>query len=306
MIDYLKILIVDSELIQKIYNNPLLLVYSDYKKNNPYNEIKKATHTKEYKGMFFCFHTKDEVCNKLEILFKPHYYFNNNLHNANDFSVRDCIKTLNEIKDTFNLPVNELKIINIEFGLNFISPIEYQNLITYIYYHSKNTFQNSSDKLKYSKISFKHNENGNANTYKMIKIYAKGLQFKEYADINTIRYELKSKRSNYINSKNVGIKTYANLLKLDTYKTLAKTLTTEFENILIIDADNKKENLNSKEVKKLNEYLNPIKWDKTIQGYRNKFSKDKKKYLALLDKTENNIHTILKSIITKKLKTLLK
>ena len=121
----------DLELIQQIYNNSLLLDYSAYQKINKHftgkpNEFNQATFVKEYKGIYFCFYTrliKDEVTfTKVEILFKPHYYFNNNLHNANNFKVMDCVNVLTEIKETFNLPVNELKILNIEFGLNAISP----------------------------------------------------------------------------------------------------------------------------------------------------------------------------------------
>jgi len=303
----------DLELIQKVYNNSLLLEYSVHQKINKHfarkpNEFNQATFVKEYKGIYFCFYTrliKDEVTfTKLEILFKPHYYFNNNLHNANDFKAIDCINVLNEVANKFNLPVNELKIINNEFGLNFLSPIDFKNVINYIYYHEKNTFQNSSDNLKYSKISFKHDRNGKANTYKMIKFYAKGLHFLQYADINTLRYEVKSKRSNYI--KTLEIYTYADLLKFKTYQTFSDTLIKEFDKILIIDADNEMQNLNDKEKQKLTEYLNPINWNRYLNGSKNLFNKHKLKYFKLLDKTENNIHTILKKSIEKKLKDLLK
>lgn len=305
LIDYLKILSFDIELIQRVYNNSLLVEYSMYQKQNrKYNEFKQATYTKEYKGIYFCFYVKDKELTKLEILFKPHYYFNNNIHNANDFKAIDCINILTEIKETFNLPVNELKILNIEFGLNAISPIPCKNLIEYTYYHEKNLFITSSDSLRYSKISYKHRDNGTANTYKMIKFYAKGLQFPQHIDSNTFRYEVKSKRTNYI--KSLGISTYADLLKLKTYNTLAETLIKEFSKFLIIDLDSEMQNLNDKEKAKLKEYLNPIKWNRAIQGSRNNFSKNKIRYFKLLDKTENNIHTKLKVIIKNKLTELKK
>lgn len=295
----------DTELIQGIYTNTLLNDYSMYqKRDKKYNEFRQATHTKEYKGIYFCFYVKDAVFTKLEILFKPHYYFNDNLHNANDFKAIDCIKTLIEIKNLFNFPVTELKIINIEFGINAISPIDCKNLIEYTFYHKKNLFISSSNNLRYSKINYKHKDNGTANTYKMIKFYAKGLQFPQYTNINTFRFEVKSKQSKYI--KTLGIYTYADLLKFETYQILSDTLKKEFEKILIIDAENKMHNLNDKEKRKLFEYLNPIKWNKSIQGSKNLFNNYRKKYFALLDKTENNIHVNLKNIINKKLDDLLK
>lgn len=312
MIDFLKIVSFDLELIQRVFNNSLLVDFSVYQKINKNfdskpKEFNQATFIKEYKGIYFCFYTrliKDEVTfTKLDILFKPHYYFNNNLHNANDFKAIDCINVLTEIKETFNLPVNELKILNIEFGLNAISPIQCKDLINYIFFHEKNQFYNLRD-LQFAKISYKPKNNGTANTYKQIKFYAKGLQFPQHTDSNTFRYEVKSKRSTYI--KSLGVKTYADLLKFETYNTFAENLIKEFEKILIIDADNTMQNLNEKEKEKLKKYLNPITWNKYLQGSRNSFTKHKKKYFELLDKTENNIHTNLKIIIQNKLNELKK
>lgn len=305
MIDYLKILSLDTELIERVYNNSLLLDYSFYqKRNKKYNEFRQATYTKEYKEIYFCFYAKNNVFTKLEILLKPHYYFNDNLHNANDFKAIDSINALTEIKETFNLPVNNLKILNIEFGINAISPILCENLIEYTFYHEKNLFINSSDILRYSKISYKHKDNGTANTYKMIKFYAKGLQFPQYTDNNTFRFEVKSKQSKYI--KTLGVYTYADLLKFETYHIFSDTLKKEISKILIIDAENEMHNLNDKEQIKLTEYLNSIKWNKAIQGSKNLFNINKIKYFKLLDKTKNNIHTYLKNIISNKLDDLLK
>ena len=268
------------------------------------NKNIKSTYTKSYKEILFCFFTKEEVFTKLEILIKPHYYFNNNLHNANDFSALDCIKTLTEIKDIFNFPVDELTILNTEFGLNAISPIDSKDLILCAIYHEKNEFINSSDSLKFSKISFKHHKDGTANKYKQIKFYAKGLQFPDYADINTFRFEVKSKERKYI--KTLGIYKYADLLKLETYHKLAEVIKLEFNKVLILDISNMGQNLTNKELLKLNLYLNTITWAKSLQGSRNLFNKYKNDYFKLLDKTESNIHSKLNLIIDYKLKELLK
>jgi hypothetical protein len=308
MIDYLKILLKNYELAERLIKNPLLKKFSiNQQFNNKLDlesDIKQATHVYVYKEILFCFFTKDEFFTKLEILLKPHYYFNNNLHNANDFSVMDCIRTLSKIKNIFNLPTTELTILNIEFGLNGISPIDCKDLVAYTMYHEKNEFINSSDNLKFSKISFKHHISGKANKYKQVKFYAKGLQFPTYSDINTFRYEIRSKESKYI--KTLGIYTYEDLLRIEPYFKLADKLKEEFKKILILDVDNKGENLTNKELLKMNEYNSSIKWIKSLQGSRNLFNKHKKKYFKLLNKTENNIHTKMYSIIDEKLKELLK
>lgn len=320
MIDWLKILIKNlnlknENLINELFNNSLLKDFRlrQYYSTNIVKEVNEtivqSTFIKEYKEILFCFFTKENETTKkneftkLEILLKPHYYFNNNLHNANDFKALDCINVLNEIKDKFNLP-KELRIINIEFGLNFISPINCKDLITYSIFHDKNEFITSSDNLKYSKIGFKHDKNGKANNYKKIKFYAKGLQFPKYSNIDTARFEIKSKKSAYIQS--LGIYTLEDLLKIETYQTLAKTIKEEFNNVLILDINNKGQNLKTKDKNKLIEHLNTFKWSKAIQMSKNTFRNTKTAYFKLLDKTGYNIHTDLRQIIDNKLNKLLK
>lgn len=300
MIDFLKILITDNTLITELYNNNLLDDYSMYQKLNSHiksnhNERTQARHTKTYKGILFCFYE-----HKLEILFKPHYYYNDNIHNANDFNTSNCIKTLLEIRYIFNMPPEKLLIINIEFGINAISPIDCKDLISYTVYHNKNVFLNTNDQLRYSKISLKHGSRNN--NYKMIKFYAKGVQFPQHTNINTFRFEIKSKRSKYING--LSIYTYSDLLISENYNQLSQHILLEFNNVLILDINNNRKNLTTKESKKIEHYNNPINWDKALQKSRNTFNNQKKRYLNLLDKTENNIHRKLESIISKKLKQL--
>jgi hypothetical protein len=308
MTDHLKTVSYDTELAEKLFENPLLKMFSKNEKfsNKLDQETKniKSTYIKVYKEILFCFFTKNGFFTKLEILIKPHYYYNSNLHNANDFRAIDCINTLTEIKDIFNLPVQDLIISNIEFGLNAISPIDCEDLISYSIYHEKNEFINSSDALRFSKISFKHNKDGKANKYKQIKFYAKGIQFPTYADINTFRFEVKSKERKYI--KTLGIYIYSDLLKIETYDKLAEVLMLEFKKVLILDYNNEGQNLTNKELLKLNEYQNTIKWIKSLNGSRNLFNKYKKDYFKLLDKTKNNIHTEMYEVVDAKLKQLLK
>jgi hypothetical protein len=308
-LDFLKILSKDKEFAESLYNNPILKKYSSSQKfsNNldkENNTIKQATYIKSYKEILFCFFTKKEEFTKLEILIKPHYYFNDNLHNANDFKAFNCIQTLTEIKEIFDFPSEELSTQNIEFGINGLSPIDCMDLISYSIFHEKNEFINSSDNLRFSKISFKHRADGKANRYKQIKFYAKGLQFPQYAYSNTFRFEVKSKESKYI--KKLGIKTYDDLLKIETYHKLADKLRSEFKNVLILDIDNNGQNLTNKELLKLNEHKNTYVWVKRLQHSRNVFTNNKKKYFELLDKTGNNIHVEVFDVIDIKLQELLK
>ncbi|WP_281979521.1 hypothetical protein [Tenacibaculum mesophilum] len=316
MIDLLKLLNKDKKFIEKIYQNDLLNDVSFNQINNKNyiinkNEYNQAKSIKEYKGVLFIFFMKKDTGNlensylyvtKLEVLIFPHYYFNNELHNANDFGVINCIKILKEIAELFSFKDTTLKVINIEFGLNFLLPISYKNLFPYLSFHSRNPFYKSED-LAYSYFSKKINEGKKQNRYKTIKFYAKGLQYKEYVNINIARFECKSKESKLINQ--LGIYDFNKLLNYDVYVTIANRLISEFKMVLIIDYFNEMKNLTQNEKKKLQDYLNPLKFKKALEMSRNIFNRYKNEYLKLLDKTGRNIHKILLDIIIDKLEELL-
>ena len=79
MIDFLKIWILNPAIIEYFRNNDLLtwITKKEYLKiDNKNFENSEEILTKEikyYKGILFCFYP-----DKLEILFKPHYFFNEN------------------------------------------------------------------------------------------------------------------------------------------------------------------------------------------------------------------------------------
>ena len=301
MIDFLKILVLDRNCIERLYKHPLLTDYSaKVKYESAKYSYRKAKYTKEYKGIFFKFFTANGKITKLEILIKPHYYFNGGIHNANDFTAQEAINTLTEIISLFNLPAEILYIINLEFGVNIQTPYPSSRVILFVQYHGRNIFQNSSDNLKYSKIAFKPKKDGTANEYKMIKFYDKYIQYPEYALPNTLRFEVKSKESKYAKEQ-AGIKTLADLLNPETYDKLGNILLAEWDKVLILDRFNEPNNLNDKEKERLRKYLDPITWDEYQQGSKNLFNKHKRQYNELLDKTGQNIHKVIKTIMREKI-----
>lgn len=282
-------------MIDTFKSNQLLTWYNSKESLSFDFETILSKETKIYNGILFCFYD-----DKLEILVKPHYYFNDNLHNANDFKTTDCIKVVTEFLQTFEIIdyANELRIINIEFGINIIPPIDCKELITFISYHGKNEFRTDTN-LPYSKKSYKENKNGTANQYKIIKAYHKGLQFPKYTDKNTFRFEVKSKQSKYINS--LGIYSISDLLRIEVYQTISNELLKEWKEVLILSETKNYTNLTTKENNLLNKYLNPNNWYKIKQQHRNQFSKTKKRYFELLEKSGYNIHFEMRKIICEKL-----
>lgn len=300
MLDFLKLQTYDLTLVDYFDSNNTLTWLSDTDKlTHLDNEVITTKKIKQFKGILFYFYS-----NRLDILFKPHYYFNDNLHNANDFKIVDCINIVNNFKDVFKIDLTTLKVVNIEFGINVLSPIDIKDLITFLAYHEKNEFRTDTG-LSYSKKSFSINRNGTSNQYKIIKAYAKGLQFPLYTDINTFRFEVKSKERKYCINQ-LGIHTANDLLNVDVYYKMIETLIKEFKEVLILDCNTNFDSLNSKELKKIINYNNPFLWYKIKNQNRNSFSKNKTKYYKLINKVKNNLKNNLEKIIFDKLEILKK
>ncbi|MEQ8422964.1 MAG: hypothetical protein RIB64_23375 [Arenibacter algicola] len=298
MTDFTKILVFDRAEIERVYNNPILIFHNYNEKLSHFDsETILTKKTKVYRGILFCLFE-----NKLEILFRPHYFFNNNLHNANNFSVGNSIDVINEFIRQFEITDFALyNIVNIEFGVNFLFPGYGKDLVTFTEHHKKNQFRTDSE-LPYSKKSYSIDSRGRANTYKIIKLYCKGLQFPEYASVDTLRLEIKSKKSAYI--KQLGIIDIGDLTNPIVYRNLESELLQVVGELLILDRRIDFEKLTIREANKLKEYLNTHTWFEALQKSRNEFSHKRKRYFEYLEKAGRNIHNELYLVIAEKLKSL--
>ncbi len=303
MIDYLKIYVKDQELIRKL-NQDNLLTWSQDREGLSHIEreaqegIIKATTTKTYKGIIFCF--KED---SLIIYFKPHYHYNKDLHNANDFPVIECIGILKEFLRELQIEqlAEELVIQNIEYGLNVLSPMPVEDMVTFFAYHKKNEFK-ADNGLSYSKKSYSLSKGGKASRYQILKVYGKGIQFPKHADHDALRFEIKSQESRKI--KSLGIRTIKDLLNPETYDRLTDDILARFDEVLILDNNVDPSKLSPKNKIKLVEMLNSHYWYKQQQKTRNTFQNSKKVYFKLLDKAGYNIHRDLKNIFQLKIEEL--
>ena len=293
MLDFLKIVIYDDILCSLIWNNELLEYDSEETRRISHDELRN-TIKKKFKNLKFI-----KLHNRLEITGSLHYYFNNGIHNANDFTVNDCINTIKNLEQILELELNKCFVVNLEFGVNVIPCSSIKEVIPSIEFHGRNGFRYLPE-LKYAKQSASFNKDSKVNWYKIIKAYAKGLQEfdgKYYCDGNAFRFEVKSKKSRYIN--NLGIKTLADLLDYSIYQTLALEIKREWNEVLVLDQQIK---LNQNEAK----YSNPKFWERILNDYRNGFSYHKKCYSEILKNHPKNIHATIREQIGNKLDELLK
>jgi hypothetical protein len=147
MIDFLKILIDDRELIHEISNNPAIHKENLERKVNVSTGEIIDTYSFLHRKSIFIKWKEYQRKYPLEITIKPHYFFNKGMHNANDFSSLECIKTLKQTLNWLgvNTGLKRLKIVNIEFGVNFTTAYEDEYCLNNILYHGTNVFYNQSN-----------------------------------------------------------------------------------------------------------------------------------------------------------------
>lgn len=297
--DYIKLSTKDPSTIDSFKNDPRLEWCSDEYKFNRFDpEVVNTKNKYQYKGIVFCFYP-----NELKISFFPHYYFNNNLHNANDFKFTDCINVVSEFINTFDVNWENFRIINIEFGINIISPIDIRDLVTFLSYHDQNPFV-TDVQHQFSKKSHSVNKRrARFNDYKTIKAYAKGIQFPEYCDENTFRFEIASHQSKYFNR--LGIFKIQDLLDFKVYERLSFALIGEFKKVLLLDYETDVSTLITKEQSRFHNYINPNYWYKIKQeNHRNRFNREKRMFNKLLDKTGNHLKKQMDKIVFDKIEYL--
>lgn len=286
----------DRDEVQQIWNHPDLIWY-DHQERLSHIDYQTiiVKETKEYKKVLFCLHKS-----KMEILFSVHRYYNDNLHNANDLNVGDCIAVLRDFFRRFGLDtMGSVKIVGMEYGVNFGMDKYAPQIILHTEYWKRTKFL-ADDELGFSKKSFTTKNNGRANGYKIIKWYSKGVQFPKFCSRDTVRLEIKTRQSQYL--KKLGIEFINDLFKRGSYLEMKKELLLVASELLILDQTIDKNELTEKE----RDYLNPYTWTGFLNGYRNQFGREKERYFDFLNRLGSNVHTILYERIDSKLTELFK
>ena len=304
MLDNTKFSTTEPEIINR------MLFHPDFVKCRPKTNYYHSFHHKKF-GVKLSLDFRKSVENGkvvgygyLEINVSPHYHFNQYRHNGNDFTPYDCIKTIFEILNYLGIEqgeYNELKVVNIEFGLNIILKTYIKNLINGLYLYKRKRFKiPDPDKKPYFKIS-------DTSKDKQIKAYAKGIHCHDVLnapeiDYNTFRFEVKCKKSHPINSMlNKQKVTALDLLNLETYKVFSQKLIDEWELILLINLNPDLNGLESDESKFITDAKTFDFWQNLInEKHRNTFGTNKSRYNDFL-KGKNNLHTQIKLQIIDKL-----
>ncbi len=275
MLDLIKFKITDVVLINTVWNNELLEYVG--KSERLYIDEIKEKQTKRYKNLYFIKHQ-----NRLEVSGSIHYFYNDGLHNADDFYIEYCINAINQIKDLFSIDLNKCQIINLEYGVNINPIINVTDLIHNLVYHEKRQFTRPTTHFSFKLAGYE--------AYKQIKAYDKSVQFPHECE-NTFRFEVRSRQAKFIHS--LGLFTLYDLTLLENYNILIASLLKEWDNVLLFDT--------SKDID--TKFFNSVFWEDTIKnGNRNKFNNQKKLYYKKLG--SKNLHFTIRNIIERRTKYL--
>lgn len=308
MTDYIQFWVTDLCEIQRLWNHPLIHFKNKIEKVNKETGEFYNKETKEFEGISFRKephkpNKPNEGRERIVIGFNPHYWFNKNEHNANNFSTLDSIETIKRFVSIFNIEnFSNYSINNLEYGLNFLFNDYDKELIGYNIYHSRNLFIQDQEH-RYAKRAHSYYK-GKPNYFSYVKLYSKGFQYPEYCDKKTLRFEMGSKQTKKI--KTLGIKNIGDLLNIEVYYQLKEALIKNSKKVLIIDSHPNLNTLNTRDKNRLNKYSNSLFWYNAIQTLRSATFNDKSEsYNELLDRTGFNINTEFQNRIKEKLEILI-
>ena len=212
----------------------------------------------EYKGLKITYTPKG----KLVVKGSLHKYWNEGVHNHNDFSEVQSKLTLNSFVKQFQIPLDVSLIKGLEIGVNIKLPFSPKTVIDNCFIHKGVTPEMKYDSRKGHYVQFEHSQY-------IIKIYNKSLQYKSQGlqvDNNIMRFEIKFKKMEILNNK-FGIYALQDLLDFN-FRDFKPLLLQKWDEVLMYDTTF------------ISQHPNEAKYQhiKTWKAYLEEKSKNKLKY----------------------------
>lgn len=214
-IDFIKVKL-SIEYIKQFENNRFL----DFKMevNETTGEIYKRTAI--YQGLTVIIRSKS-IC----ISGSLHYFYNDGIHNYNDFTYSNLIYTLNKIESLFGIDLSKFNLKNIEVGVNICLPFRTSFVLNNTLFHGIKRFKD--EKVNKGKGNYRVATHDRYT----IKIYDKGLQFSLPYDL--LRFEIHFSRM--ADLKKYGITTLNDLRDRTNLGYLKKELLNKFDEVFLFD-----------------------------------------------------------------------
>jgi hypothetical protein len=215
-----------------------------------------------------------------------HKFGNGGLHNYNDFTCEAFTRSLNALYKIFGIKPNNLRLVQLEFGVNIAPPIETTRVLDHLFQFKTIDFANLI-----------HNKRGYykqiiLNKY-ILKIYDKAKQFG--LPYNLLRLEVK--QTNWSEYRELGIEILADFIKHDKRIFLKKLMdhfaSCVFYDPTVIDAH------------KWDKFRNAIYWSELRDsGNRVNFCRDFKRLKKINSEHGQNVQQTICDLIKSKVEEL--
>lgn len=251
MYDFIKIAVTDQKFAEGLIVNPLL----DF--NTLVNErtgvMKDGVQCARHKNLDFTTYPSGRV----EIQGSLHKYWNDGLHNWNDFNLNDVKSCISDLQATFSIDPDKATVHNLEFGLNVSTAYNPDAFLTSLVTHKKEPF---------NKMKTRGQGNGKEVYYGQygIKVYNKGLQYNR--PDNILRFEKKVFKMECLGWGEIKLK---DLLSPAFFNHCLTELLSSYDELLITDKVNESA-LSKAKLKLFHNCKNPLNWGEMTPEQRYK------------------------------------
>ena len=223
---------------------------------------------------------------RVEVKGSLHKFYNNGLHNADQYTVNDLLLTLNRLVTDYGFDLFSSKINNIEFGVNIELPFAISQVFANLICHKNQPFQvDSHSQTPYYVCNWQRYT---------VKIYDKGKQ--QGLGGNLLRFEIRVRKMRVFRTvTGVQLHTLADLLNVANYGPLGALLVDAFDDILFDDPAINPKTLTAKERALYQQCRNPRYWHtpdgltpKQAAAHRQRLSRNKDRFRALLSQHGSN------------------
>jgi hypothetical protein len=217
-----------------------------------------------------------------------HKYFNEGLHNYNNFICDNYLMALKRLEIDFNITPENIRIQTLEYGINITPPIDTNTILKYCFVHGRNKL---TDTIPYSKGRYKQ-----AHYQKYVfKLYNKRLQYEKDFKIDSEIFRIEIKQTNWSEYRKRGINTLADFNQFDKV-IFVKDLIEQWERVIYYNPENIV-------MYKGAQYRNPLFWEGFKNKSRSLFSYHKNE-LKKINPVDSNIQKNISEIIVRQINAL--